>query len=153
MRVAKSRKELPEAKMQMTAMIDIVFLLIIFFMCVTEMSKLEVEAVTLPEALKARDDTKPPKDRVIVNVMREGTYRMMARTYSIEELKNFLIRRSIEKRGPDGLSTVAVKIRCDADAPYKYVQRIMMSCMDAKIWQVSFGVAQKNVGFAPSPGN
>jgi biopolymer transport protein ExbD len=148
MQVSRKRSELPEAKMQMTSMIDIVFLLIIFFMCVTEMSKLEIEAVTLPEAMKARNDDKPPKDRVVVNVMRDGTYRLMGRTYAKEELKNFLIRRAIEKRGPDGLSTLAVKIRCDADAPYKYVQQVMMFCMDerAKIWQISFGVAQKNVG-------
>ncbi len=151
MKVTRKGESLPDAKLQMTSMIDIVFLLIIFFMCVTEMSKLEIEAVTLPEALRARDDTNPPKDRIIVNVMRDGTYRLKARTYSKEDLKNFLIRTSVEKRGPDGLSTLAVKIRCDADAPYKYVQRVMMSCMDAKIWQVSFGVAQKHIPYEDAP--
>jgi len=146
MKLDRKTKALPEAKLQMTSMIDIVFLLIIFFMCVAEMSKMEVEAVTLPEAMRARDDTKPPKDRVVVNVMRDGTYRLMGRTYSNNDLRDFLIRRAIKTRGPDTLSTLAVKIRCDADAPYKYVQQVMMFCMDerAKIWQISFGVAQKH---------
>jgi biopolymer transport protein ExbD len=146
MKLDKKGSELPETKMQMTSMIDIVFLLIIFFMCVTEMSKMEVESVTLPEATKARDDTNPPKDRVIVNVMRDGTYRVMRRTYTNEELRIFLIKEAIKTRGPDTLSTLAVKIRCDANAPYKYVQQVMMFCMDerAKIWQISFGVSQKH---------
>ncbi len=143
MKIKTKGEQLPEAKMQMTSMIDIVFLLIIFFMCVTEMNKLEIEAVTLPEAMKARDDKDPPPDRIIVNITREGVYRLRSRTYSKEELKNFLVSLSAEKRDADGLSTLAVKIRCDAAAPYKYVQRVMMSCMDARIWQVSFGVAQK----------
>jgi biopolymer transport protein ExbD len=146
MKVTKKGSMLPEAKMQMTSMIDIVFLLIIFFLCVTEMSKQEIEQITLPEAVKARDDTKPPKDRIVVNVMKDGTYRVKGRTYTKEDLKNFLVRRAIERRGPDELSTLAVKIRCDAYAPYKYAQQVMMLCMDARIWQVSFGVSPKQQG-------
>ena len=142
MKLSKRAGGLPEAAMQMTSMIDIVFLLIIFFLCVTEMSKLEVEAVTLPQALKARDDTNPPKDRIIVNVMRDGTYRLKRMTYSRPDLENFLVRNALRKTGPDGLSTLALKIRSDADTPYKYVQQVMMSCLKAKVWQISFGVAQ-----------
>jgi biopolymer transport protein ExbD len=146
MKLFKRGGDLAETKLKMTSMIDIVFLLIIFFMCVTEMSKLEAEAVTLPEAKKARDDSDPPKDRVVINVMRDGTYRVMRTTYSKSDLRNFLIKEAIRTRGQDGLSTLAVKIRADADAAYKYVQRIMMFCMDpkARIWKISFGVAQKH---------
>jgi biopolymer transport protein ExbD len=143
MKISRKGRGLPEAKMQMTSMIDIVFLLIIFFLCVTEMSKQEIEQVTLPEAMKARDDTRPPPDRIVVNIMKNGTYRVKGRTYTRQDLKNYLMRLSVERRGPDGLCTLAVKIRCDAYAPYKYAQAVMMACMDAKIWQVSFGVSQK----------
>ena len=145
MNISKRGERLPEARIQMTSMIDIVFLLIIFFMCVTEMSKLEVEAVTLPEAIKARDDTDPPKDRIIVNVMKDGTYRMKGTTYSKAKLQEFLITHATRMTGPDKLSTLSVKIRSDADTPYKHVQQVLVSCMKAKIWKLSFGVAQKHV--------
>lgn len=139
-------KALPEGKLQMTSMIDVVFLLIIFFMCVTEMSKQEIESLVLPQAMKGRDDSKPSSatDRMIVNIMKDGTYRVMYQTYAKEELKNLLIRRAVARQDSEGLSTLAVKIRCDAYCPYKYAQQVMMLCMDAKIWQVSFGVAPKN---------
>jgi biopolymer transport protein ExbD len=141
----KKVKELPDGRLQMTSMIDVVFLLIIFFMCVTEMTKMEVEAsITLPEAIKAIPD-KGTTERVVVNVTRDGTYRLMMKSYDKEALMNHLKRVALTNRGADGLSTVAVKIRGDADVSYKYVQYVLMCCMEAKIWQVSFGVAQKNV--------
>ena len=50
----KANRHIPkEAKMDMTPMIDVVFLLIIFFMVVTELVRLEIEPVTLPWFLSA----------------------------------------------------------------------------------------------------
>jgi biopolymer transport protein ExbD len=144
MRINKKRNELGEVKMQMTSMIDIVFLLIIFFMCVTEMSKMEIEAVTLPEAFQARDDIGDSENRIIVNVMKNGTYRVMKKTYSRDRLKILLLARAAQMRDNKQLSNLAVKIRCDANASYKYVQQVMLICMEGKIWRLSFGVAQKN---------
>lgn len=141
-------RDLPDVGLKMTSMIDVVFLLIIFFMCVTEMSKQETESMTLPQAQKGREDTRPTgaSDRMIVNVMKDGTYRVMYRTYSRDELKNLMMRRAVEKTDAQGLSLLAVKIRCDAYCPYKYAQQVMMMCMNAKIWQVSFGVAPQQPG-------
>ncbi len=107
-----------------------------------ESGKYEVEAVTLPEAMRAVDDRRHYD--AVVNVMRDGTYRLMGRTYTERDLKDFLVRRRIAIKGRNAL----VKIRCDADAPYKYVQSVMDGCRDAGIYEVSFGVAQKH-GTAP----
>ena len=46
----KKKAEMKDVQLQMTSMIDVVFLLLIFFMCVTEMNKLEAESLTLPIA-------------------------------------------------------------------------------------------------------
>jgi len=114
-------------------------LLCVFSMLLlAEGSMLEVEAVTLPEAMCALDDRQGYD--AVVNVMRDGTYRLMGRTYTERELKDFLVRRRIAARGRSAL----VKIRCDADAPYKYVQSVMEGCRNAGIHEVSFGVAQKH---------
>ena len=59
-----------EMELNMTPMIDIVFLLIIFFMCVTELSKLDaIAAVQLPIADQAYDDQETP-DKIVLNLQK-----------------------------------------------------------------------------------
>ncbi len=127
----------------MTPMIDIVFLLIIFFMCVTEMSRLEIESLTLPEASMARKSG-PTPPRLTVNVMRNGTYRVAGKEYSASALRPLIARRVIAgERDEKGNSDLAVRIRADAHVPYKYVQQVMNQCSKARIWQLSFGVSPR----------
>lgn len=56
-----------DVTMDMTPMIDLVFLLIIFFILVNDMSKKELEEMKLPVATMAGKDT-PPPNRPILNV-------------------------------------------------------------------------------------
>jgi biopolymer transport protein ExbD len=129
-----------EAKMSMTPMIDIVFLLIFFFMVVTDMSNMEIESVALPFALKAEEDPVGRK-RFIVNLTDRGKIRIMRTTVTPDMLFQELQKKAKEsRRDQEGLPTVAVKIRADAKTEYKYVQEVMVKCMRAYIWKLSFGV-------------
>lgn len=56
-----------EVAIDMTPMIDLVFLMIIFFIVVNDMSKKELEEMKLPVATEAGKDT-PPPNRPILNV-------------------------------------------------------------------------------------
>ncbi len=56
----------------MTPMIDVTFLLIIFFIIVNDMTQQELEDLKLPVAQKAGHDD-PPEDRAILNVLDDGT--------------------------------------------------------------------------------
>ncbi len=138
--IRKLRKPKPvEAKMSMTPLIDIVFLLIFFFMVVTDMSNMEIESLALPFALEATED-RPGEKRFIVNITDRGKIRMMRRTVTPDMLGQELQRRAREsRRDQDGLPTIAVKIRADAKTEYKYVQVVMVECMRAFIWKLSFG--------------
>jgi biopolymer transport protein ExbD len=136
-----------EGKLDMTPMIDIVFQLIIFFMLVAELKKTEAEALTLPLAVQAVDDTNPPPDRVTVNVIKTGQARIGGVTYiesdDVTRLQNYLTARAqnhMVSTSPP-VSDLPVKIRADAEVEYKYVQRVMVACMRAYIWNVSFGAA------------
>lgn len=71
------------ASMNMTSMIDIVFLLLIFFMTVTQISKVEKERLELPK-LAGTDDQKPTT--LIVNVNQEGAIVVYGREVSLTEL-------------------------------------------------------------------
>jgi biopolymer transport protein ExbD len=138
-RKKRKAKEPPELKLQMTSMIDVVFLLIIFFMLVTEMSKMEAEALSLPTATKGVDDKNPPKNRVVINIKKQGTIVVTRREYSPRGLRGFLHDVSVRHRDTDGLSTIPVKVRADANVQYKYVQQVMVQCMREYIWKLSFG--------------
>lgn len=152
--MAKKREDV-NAPMDMTPMIDCVFLLIIFFMCVTEMAQIEVEQLTLPKANMAVEDEKVPKDRQVINV-----------TYSIvgdEVLSNIIIRkvpynnqdelvRFLKSRAEEagrnekGVSRLTVKIRADGKVAYQQVQRVMVACMKAGISNISFGAEPRKQG-------
>ncbi len=58
----------------LTPVIDMVFLLLIFFLCATQFNQeeRELEAV-LPEVVQAQPLTMPPQE-LIVNFTREGVY-------------------------------------------------------------------------------
>jgi len=134
------KKPPPDPKMGMTAMIDIVFLLIFFFMVVTDMSNMEIESVALPFALKAKDDT-DKEDRVIINITDRGEIRHMRRPKTEPELFA-LLKEAADRSGrdpEDKLPTISCKIRADSNAEYKFVQQVMVQCTRAYIWKLSFG--------------
>ncbi len=137
----------------LTPMIDCVFLLLIFFMCVTEMAKVELEQLTLPKALKAIDDDKVPKDRQVINVTysivnnTEVVSNIIVRkeTYNVPEKLVAFLKRKADEAGRDekGVSKLSVKIRADGRVAYQQVQRVMVSCMKAGISRISFGAQPK----------
>jgi len=130
----------PDPKMGMTSMIDIVFLLIFFFMVVTDMSNMEIESVALPFALKAAEDT-DKEDRIIINVTDKGKIRHMRRNKTEAEL-GALLKKAADRAGrdqEDNLPIISCKIRADSSAEYKFIQQVMVQCMRAYIWKLSFG--------------
>jgi biopolymer transport protein ExbD len=146
MKLTRRKPPNDKIKMNMTPMIDIVFLLIVFFMCVSELSKREIESITLPEAVCGTDQPRGDAPRMIVNVMPDGEYRVEGSRLSLEQLRNLITRRAIVNQDEEGRSWLAVKIRADAYVPYKYVQAVLLGCQSARVWQLSFGVAPRQEG-------
>jgi len=139
MRLSRRAREPGDVSLQMTSMIDIVFLLVIFFMCTVDMARLQVdEAVTLPVA---HNGSEGGDARLVINVFRDGGARILARSYDRRALEGFLAGEALRQTGADGLSALAVKIRADADVPYRFVQEVLTACRKARVWKLSFGVA------------
>ena len=151
MRMSRKKVEPKDVALQMTSMIDIVFLLNVFFMLVNDMTAMQVENLTLPIAYRATEDKNPSKGRIIVNVIEQGDIRINAIAYKRDQLENFLKTEAGAHRDADGLSTLAVKIRADANVQYKYVQEVLMACMNARVWRVSFGVSPQDAGRTAAP--
>lgn len=138
------------AEFDLTPMIDVTFLLIIFFMCVTEMAKVEYEQLTLPRALQTVRDTPNAPSRQVVNI-RYCSDKTQGRDWSeiavrgkiyrdLAELSDHL-RQARERSRQSGSPNLEVKIRADGRAAYEQVQAVMVACMRAGIQQVSIAAA------------
>ena len=123
----------------MTPMIDVVFLLIIFFLVSSHLAKQEVQyKLSLPTAQSGLKDKPSEKPRLTVNVLADGTLLFAGRQVTADELRAQLVERQ-QDLGKD----VEVRIRSDEVAPYKQVEPVLLACANAGIWNVKFAVFQK----------
>lgn len=60
------------AAIDLTPMIDVTFLLVIFFLCVTEMGRMELEQLCLPQARSALEEGPSPTNRPVVSPLKKG---------------------------------------------------------------------------------
>ena len=132
----KREAEEEEVGFQMAPMIDVVFQLIIFFMCVTTLSKMVVaEDIKLPLAEHSRE--KKGAAEVIVNVYPDGIISILPHQYQVEELPSLF-----ESAKVDG--ELKVYIRGDKDTNFKEIVKVMNACARADIWDVSFATYQED---------
>jgi biopolymer transport protein ExbD len=124
----------------MTPMIDVVFLLIIFFLVSSHMAKQEVELeLNLPEAGSGQRPDEDDIRRVVVNVLPEqdAAPRIVVggRQIAAEELGRLIGFESERSTGH-----LEVRIRADRTVPYRMVEPIMVACAREGVWKVTFSV-------------
>jgi biopolymer transport protein ExbD len=122
-------------RLQMTPLIDVVFLLITFFMVVTEIARQDqIEGLELPDAESAVRDEKIK--RLTICVLRDGAYLVGGQRRSLEEVRDILIIHARLSRD------VPVLIKADRRARYKYVRDLMKICVDRniRIWRIAFAI-------------
>ncbi len=121
-----------------TPMIDIVFLLIIFFLVATHFVKSEtLEPVELPEASQAEDPEASSPHRMTITIREDGSYILNGRTLEWLELESILLQ--VEKpREQD--AELEVRLRGDARAEYRYIKPILEACAKANLTKVGFTV-------------
>jgi len=135
--------------LDLTPFIDIVFNLVIFFILVVDMSQKDLVALKLPVADLGNPDQSPEKDRLTVNVTREGKFLIKLREYDLPGLKLFLAARAGSKRDRrTGFSEIPILIRCDRDAEFRFVQLVLQACGEpaVRIWKVHLAVAEPSGG-------
>jgi len=133
--MAEDTGESPVPEINLMPMIDVIFLLIIFFMFVSELASLESYApVQLPEAVLAKPNPAPPPERVVVNILSDGGLVVAGDKYTWAKLRNVLLTESmISRKANDGKNEVSVLIRADAGAPSAVLRRMFMLCLEPGI--------------------
>ncbi|MEY3205492.1 MAG: hypothetical protein RLZZ21_1823 [Planctomycetota bacterium] len=114
--------------LEMTPMIDIVFLLMIFFLVASKLDEDDRSIeVMLPQASAAKPLTSRPREFVI-NIDRDGNYFAGARPVRLDDLRQ-LLRQS----AADNPSRQTVILRADENALHKFVVAAMDACVQAGI--------------------
>lgn len=114
--------------LEMTSMIDIVFLLMIFFLVASKLDEADRSIdVVLPQASAAKPLTSRPRE-FVVNIDREGNYFAGARPVRLEDLQDLL-----RQAATDNPQRQAVIVRADENTLHKFVVAAMDACVQAGI--------------------
>lgn len=140
------RRQGAESKMDMTPMIDCVFLLIIFFVIVTQVvtDRVPLEPPTADEA----NEDPIPKGFATVNVDRDGiVYVGAARASNWQDFRIMLEAKKKEHAAAYGqedygqlkLSKLDLYIRGDLVSQWKLVQEVVATAQDIGIYRTEYG--------------
>jgi biopolymer transport protein ExbD len=148
----KKSREGTEVTMDMTPMIDVVFLMIIFFMIVSDMSQQDLAELKLPVAEQAVDD-ETEEGRMIVNILKDGTIEIKRKKYptlddpaAVTALRVYLASEVAKGEKDPGttFSSRSLLVRADKETKFKEVQKVMRICGEVgiQIYKVHLAAAQ-----------
>ncbi|MFZ4588405.1 MAG: ExbD/TolR family protein [Terrimicrobiaceae bacterium] len=121
---------------QIAPMVDIVFLLLIFFLVTWNFSRSETELdVKVPQAREGKESRRAVGE-VILNVKADGTVVLNRRTMDQKALGEAL--KKIAALYPDQ----AVVLRGDENTDYRHVVGVLDICRQANIWNVAFATSR-----------
>lgn len=127
-----SNRQLPPIAMQLAPMIDILLLLLSFFIISWQFSRSETELnVAVPTA---QEGAEPERQRgeIIINVLPDGTLRVEGLTVDLIQLHGKLA--AISKQ----FKNQPVRIRGDGKVAYQRIVEVIDTCQKAGIWNISF---------------
>jgi len=123
-----------QPSLNLTPMIDVVFLLIIFFMVGTKFTELERKiGLQVPEVTQASALTPAPEKKV-VKVYRDGHIVLGNQEVNLKELTNRLAAARSQ------YTDLGVLIRGDAASSFQHVAEVLAACKDAGIAELGISV-------------
>ena len=112
----------------MTPLIDVVFLLLVFFLVATTLSEEERQlSVQLPAASEAQPLTAKPRE-LVVNVDAAGQYYVSGEQLTLKRLEEVLVIASASNPG-----RASVIIRADRRCMWEFVVAVMNACNKARV--------------------
>jgi biopolymer transport protein ExbD len=121
---------------QMAPMIDVVFLLLCFFVTTQIFTQWETEIdITLPTARTGEVPRRLPGE-IIVNVLEDG-----AAVVNGQELDQARLARMLENLA-DLFPGQPIILRADRRTDYEHVVRVLDACREADIWNISFATTE-----------
>jgi biopolymer transport protein ExbD len=132
------RQRPPGLQFNITPMIDVVFLLVIFFLFTAHFAQNEqVEAVELPRASEVADAHETPR-RMIVSITAGGSLYVKGRQITPDEFE-LLLQENTAGRTAD----YEVRIRSDQSVPYAQVEPVLLASLRAGVTRIGFAVTEE----------
>jgi len=132
MRIRDTSEE-QENPVNLMPLIDMVFLLLIFFLVATSFAQEERDQrVKLPITSSPKPLSAPPR-QVIINILYDGTTKVGGRVYPRDQLASLLAR--VARDEPDRM----VLIRADERSIHKYFAGVASLCKKAGINELKIG--------------
>jgi len=132
------RRETAPEDFQMAPMIDMVFLLLVFFMCVSSLARADR---ALPVELPESRESKVPEEtrnRATVTVLADGRIAIGADTMDAVELDRRL------RAALAGNAALRFEVRADRDVPFGEVKKILRTCAEAGAYEIIYATHQAN---------
>lgn len=134
-----TQKRTNSIRFNVTPLIDIVFLLIIFFLVSTHFVRSETSvSIQLPQAGSSQDDEQERLKRLVVTIDAEQNYLVGTRAIDMPEIERLIFDGAEQSQ-----SEFHVRIRGDRSVPYRLVEPIMIACARAGVSKVRFAVIAK----------
>lgn len=148
----KSRSEtrLPpeeDPEFQIAPMIDILLVLLVFFMSISSTEVLQkTEGVTLPVAKDAKPADKDTKGQTIINVLwseinNSGSLLMDEKSFASADQLVGPLQSAVQKN-----PQMRILIRADKKVKYEFLKRVMITAGKAGVGNVTFSVVDKDPG-------
>ena len=123
-------------------LIDVVFLLIIFFMTISQISRVEAEHLALPEAASGELPEPRLGGRLIINVHQDGRIGVAGETHTLASLRRRLAAE-LAGRDPGDLEIV---IRGDRDTAWEHPARVIQACAAEGLYRVRVACLEPESG-------
>lgn len=134
------RKKLGDPEINMTPMIDVVFQMIIFFVCTAELDKQTFDENVILEWAKSGQEVEEVHPlTVTVNIRDDGLVTIGGTGLSIVAYRQFMRTMA----GKYGGQNIPVVIRGDRNSKHAHIKAIMDVCKGVGIWKVSFAAIKQ----------
>mgnify|MGYP001031846902 CR=1 FL=1 len=118
----------------LTSLIDLLFILLIFFMTASMYAQFEAELnVQVPVSTESVEAAREPTE-IIVNVTKDGKFVVNQIERSVAELNDIL------KTIADVYKGSHIILRGDKETAWRNMVKVLDACKGADIWNVSFSV-------------
>lgn len=135
MKFRSTRHANRQLMVEMAPMIDVVFLLIIFFMTTAQFAQITRADLELPEERGEQTET-PDEAGIVINVSADGSIIVAERTVDMTELRS-VIESELALRD-NSESDIKILIRADRTAPAASLNRIVTMLRDLGIGSTRF---------------
>jgi len=132
------KRQVEPEEFQMAPMIDMVFLLLVFFMTVSNLAQAEKRIkLNLPESSQA-DVPKELSDRATISIKDDGSVFWGSQPITVDELPG-RIEPSVAET-PE----LRVQVRADRTTPYTEIRKVLEACAKAGAYQVIYSTHQSD---------